>query len=162
MFGINDQVSLAIINTVDINGNGLSFNLVFPIKHSYYHIPENIFKMSVMEYHHCHNDFGFLVFDIYIGNCDSFESLFMKQVSNGKSVIFKNEESILNLNDNVCYYYDSDGNAVVMNTLNENDIVVKNLDELREVFFEISESFKSLKKEVTNVKKLSYKNKSKN
>lgn len=36
MFGINDQVSLAIINTVDINGNGLSFNLVFPIKHSYY------------------------------------------------------------------------------------------------------------------------------
>ena len=64
MFGINDQVSLAIINTVDINGNGLSFNLVFPIKHSYYHIPENIFKMSVMEYHHCHNDFGFLVFDI--------------------------------------------------------------------------------------------------
>lgn len=162
MFGINDQVSLAIINTVDINGNGLSFNLVFPIKHSYYHIPENIFKMSVMEYHHCHNDFGFLVFDIYVGNCDSFEFLFKEQVSNNKIVIFRNKDNVPTFKDYVCYYYDSDGNAIIMNTLNENDIVVKNLDELREVFFEISESFKNLKKEVTNVKKLSYKNKSKN
>ena len=162
MFGINDQVSLAIINTVDINGNGLSFNLVFPIKHSYYHIPENIFKMSVMEYHHCHNDFGFLVFDIYVGNCDSFEFLFKEQVSNNKIVIFRNKDNVPTFKDYVCYYYDSDGNAIIMNTLNENDIVVKNLDELREVFFEISECFKSLKKEVTNVKKLSHKNKSKN
>ncbi len=146
MFSLDDKVNLAICNSMDLDGNILAFNLKLPIKKDF-KIPSNLVQTSVFEYNPGIHDEGKVSFNIYIGECKTLRDFFgfdrneVERDFEIKDRIGK----IKSIDDRICYYTLKNGLKVVYTLVNDNDIVVKNKEELKEVIISISDEFNNIR-----------------
>ena len=127
MFGKNDKLSLTFVNARDINGNIFPFQLKLPLSDSEYILPEGLASIDLFEYHEGLVNGGNVVFSIYIGGVTTINNL-RDEINKSNVKIAKNIE-IESIDSPVCVQREA-GNQVVFATINENDVVVDNQEQL--------------------------------
>lgn len=158
MFRNNDKFTLTITNFLDLDGNVLPGNIKMPINGEI-SIPKETVQVMVFEYQEGNVMDGSLAFNIYIGEIRTISSLADDRNNNYFVFSVNKNVDIKSIESPVCTKKTNTGKVVVFATVTENDIVVKNLDELKEKLYEISDSFLQVKEATSKVKKLKYKNK---
>lgn len=153
MFGQNDKLTLTLINARDIDGNILPFQLKLPLSNEY-SLPKGIVSLDVFEYHEGLVNGGNIVFSIYIGKITTINNLVnTNAMSNVK--ISKNIE-IPSTDCSLCIQNIS-GKTIVFTTVNEQDIVVENKEELIYVIEQLSNNLNEIKNSVSKIHTLSKK-----
>jgi len=149
MFGYNEKCNLCIVNALDLS---------LPIDNDF-KIPKNVVQVSVFEYIDGINPGGYSVFNIYIGEIKKLGEFISTVNYDPKSFgIMERLDKRVLLEDNICYYTNKKNTKIIYTKVNEQDIVVKNLDEMKEVIINISEEFRNIKSSINNIKTLSKKN----
>lgn len=154
MFNKNDKLNFAIANVEDINGNNLDYSKKIPLDNPCIDIPDNAVKFGFFEYHQDSNTWD-NPFNIYIG-----QKGLMEEVC--KELIIKQKKSTINSNkirfDNkrglIVYYQDELGIVHIYDTINKNDVVVKNKEQVIQVIDFISEQIKSIGNHISQVRNL--------
>ena len=62
-------------------------------------------------------------------------------------------KSIKNVNDKLCYYEDKDGKYIIFARIDDGDVYVKDIRELKKVLITISNNFENIQSAVTNIRK---------
>lgn len=153
MFGNNDKITLTLVNAMDKNGRLLPFVLSLPVGDKDIVIPENVLKMDVFESNITFQEYGSVAFSIYVGKVSTVMSLFNENKNNLK--ISKGLNHIEDVDMPICYYTSDDGRNIIFAKVNDNDIVVKDTEELKKVIVNISKHFTKIKNEVSKIKELS-------
>lgn len=157
MFAVNDKIRLAVINVKDREGKILPINISMPFNIKKIAFPENISQLSIFEYHEGIENYGHNVFNIYVGHTGTFE-----QIINNKVKIRINNNfnvEIKNCEDQLVYYEREDGVLDIFATVQENDIVVNNVEELSEIVKSISNELSAIKRSIAKIRKLGKNNK---
>ena len=149
MFGCYDEVNLVLLNAVNKDMEVVDFILKFPIEEKDFVIPSDIVYMDVMEAHVISGQYSFGSFRIHVGKTATFEGLLRDKFCINKQVF----DELDSCDDEICYY-DEDDKHIVFAKVNEVDIVVKDIDELRMVLLSISDSFKNIKDSTAQIKGL--------
>lgn len=151
MFKDNDKISLNLVNAKDIEGNILPIVIKLPIEEKY-NLPYELASFDVFEYHEGLNNYGNIVFSIYIG-----ESAKVKDVisdMNNQGVNISPTLYIPSMNSNVCYK-EIDNKKEIFAVLNDQDIVVENQKQLISVINKLSDNFSCINNCVYAIKTLS-------
>lgn len=159
MFRKYDKVTLTAMNVYDRDCNLLYIAIPFPLKDENIIFPENTAVLSITEFYqgqifHDQHDFN-----IYVGKVSTVEELLDRNLILKRSKVYPRERKIII--DPVVYHEKNDNTCEIIATLQESDIVVENVEELRQVLKQISEEFANIRNSINKVRKLSYKTKNK-
>lgn len=150
MLGCSDKITLCAINFTNKDGEIVNYHLPFPIKEDF-ELPNDIIGVSIFETHLGICNYGFTAFNIYVGNITTIKgTIDHYNTGKGYKIIPDNIKSI---DDKLCYYNDNHDNWIVFAKINEGDIVVKDLEELKMVLITISNNFENIKEAISNIKK---------
>lgn len=157
MFRKYDTVTLTAMNVYDRDGNLIYLTIPFPLKDENIILPENIAVLSITEFHqgqifHDQHDFN-----IYVGKVSTIGELVDRNIIPRRSKVYvypKNHRVIM---DPVVYHEKNNNTCELIATIEEGDIVVEDVQELREVLKQISNEFAKIRNSVNKVRKLSYK-----
>ena len=150
MLGNNDKITLTLVNAMDRDGKLLPFSLSLPVGSKDIVIPENVLKIDVFESNITFQEHGIVVFSIYVGKVSTVMSLFNEKKNHLE--ISKVLNRIKDVDTPICYYTSDDGRNIIFAKVNDNDIVVKDTEELKKVIVNISKHFTKIKNEVSKIK----------
>ena len=149
MLGCNDKITLCAINFTNKDGEIINYHLSFPIKEDF-ELPNDIIQLSIFETHQGICNYGFTAFNIYVGDITTIKgTIDHYKTGKGYKII---PDKISNVDAKLCYYNDDHGNWIVFAKINEGDIVVKDLHELKIVLTNISNNFSNIKEAITNIR----------
>ena len=154
MFGNNDKLSLALINARDINGNIIPFSLKLPLNSGEYILPKELASIDVFEYHDGLVNGGTIVFSVCIGEITTIKNL-SHEIEKNNVEIQKNIQ-IASIDSPICIQNIS-GKQIVFTTINEQDIVVENQEQLIFVIEQLSHNFNIINDSVKKIRMLSKK-----
>lgn len=152
MFKTNDKITLTIVNARDINDKVLPFSLKIPLEDMEYSIPEETVSVDVFEYQEGSVNQGFIAFHIYVGKISTINELIAE--SNGMEIKIKSDLDISAIESDVCYQ-NVEGQKYVFATLDEQDVVVQDHEQLRNIIGKLSDEYDSLFSLISKVKLLS-------
>ena len=141
MFGSYDKVSLSLVNAADVDGKILPFTTRLPLDLED-SIPSNIASVDVYEYQEGSITGGYLLYTMYVGFKSTIDE--MVDLKDGNGIQLKNEIEIPSVDTPVCYQI-INGKKLIFAVLDEDDIVVKNSDELKHVLLVLSDNYKEFK-----------------
>lgn len=148
MFRNGDKLTLSCINVINKGGKIIDYHISFPLEDSDFDIPEDVVEMSIFE---GHDDIGYLSFKICVGDITN-----LYKICNDKEGAYLFERrafsDIKSPDDDICYYNDSNNVHIVFSKINEGDIVVSDIEELKRVLINISNNFKSIKDSIVMMK----------
>jgi len=155
MFRKYDKLTLTAMNIYDRECNLIYISIPFPLKNENINFPENTAMLSITELHqgqifHDQHDFN-----IYVGKVSTIDELIDRNISIRKSKVYPKEQK--RITNSVVYYEKNNNSCEIIATLEEGDIVVENVEELRQVLKQISDEFANIRNSVNKVRKLSYK-----
>ena len=149
MLGCNDKITLCAINFTNKNGEIINYHLKFPID-AYFEIPEDIIQVSIFETHQGICNYGFTAFNIYVGDITTIkETIDHYNSGKGYKII---PDKIKSIDTKLCYYNDEHDNWIIFAKVNNNDVVVKDANELKSILINISNSFENLQNSINNIK----------
>lgn len=151
MLRFGDKLNLSLVNARDIEGNVFSFSTSFLEDVSKIEFPKNLAAIDVCEYQEGLLTGGAVIFSIYIGERGSIEDL-MLEINN---IVFGNNVEVPSIKSPICFQNIA-GKRVVFAKLNQQDIVVKNIEQLKEVLDKLSTEFSLLCKSVKRLQTLAY------
>lgn len=146
MFAINDKLVLSLVNIKNFDNEYINCSYTLPAEISE-NILNNIASIDVFEYHEGSINNGFVAFRIYVGEKGTLSEL----ITTNKKIKINTTISSL---DKPILYQIVDNNIIIRNELEENDIVVYNKDELKNVIDILSIEFQKLKKTITRIRTL--------
>lgn len=151
MFRYDDKVILTSGNIINKEGKIIDYNISFPIKDNDLIIPNDILIMDIFEYHDCFKPYGYVAFKICVGKITSIKEICN---SNKKNISFTNKISghIESVDDKLCYFDDATGNHIVFAKINNGDIVVESIEELKDVLNRISNNFENIENSILKIK----------
>lgn len=159
MFAYNEKLSLTVMNVRDKSGKLLPINIPLPLNNGLINLPENISQISIIEYHEGVEIYGHCAFNIYVGQTGTFEEIMAKKT---KIRMLNNlHTEIKSCKEHLVYYQKEADMLYIFASVQGNDIVVENIEELTKVIKTISKEFLTIKKSVSKIRKLSYKSNSK-
>ena len=134
MFQFNDKVTLTGINTINQDGEIISYIISFPITDPDFEIPKETVQISIFETHLGREKYGYTAFKICVGKITSISEICKKKNPDNVKFISKNfVKSIKDADEKLCYYEDKDGNHIVFARIEKGDIYVKDLQELKNI-----------------------------
>ena len=149
MLGCDDKITLCAINFTNKEGEIINYHLPFPVKEDF-ELPNDIIQVSIFETHQGICNYGFTAFNIYVGNITTIKGIIDHyKTGKGYKII---PDKISSVDAKLCYYNDNHDNWIVYAKINEGDIVVKDLHELKIVLINISNNFSNIKEAITNIK----------
>jgi len=154
MFRNNDKLTLSLVNARDIDGNIIPFSLKLPLNNKEYKLPKELASIDVFEYHEGLLTGGDIVFSIYVGEITTIEKL-IPGIQN-KTVKISKNLGISSITNPICFQNISE-QKVVFATLNEQDIVVENQQQLAIIIEQLSNNYTVLCDSVTKIRTLSKK-----
>lgn len=150
MFGYNDKVTLTLMNASDTDGNLLPLSLKLPVSQdSEYVIPDNLASVDVFEYQEGMVNNGIVVFSIFVGEKSTIEDL--AEMNDDKRIQLRSRIEIPAINSDVCYQVVGDRRKVFA-VVEENDVVVSDHQELRDVIGRLSDDYTSFCHAVQKIK----------
>lgn len=161
MFRKYDTVTLTAMNVYDRDGNLIYLTIPFPLKDKNIILPENTAVLSITEFHqgqifHDQHDFN-----IYVGKVSTVGELVDRNLIPRRSKVYVYPKDRRVIIDPVVYHEKNDNTCELIATLEEGDIVVENVEELRKVLIQISNEFANIRNSINKVRKLSYKSNNK-
>lgn len=147
----NEKITLKAINALNRKGEELDYNISFPFDERYFWAPASLREISIYEYHEGEEIYGYVPFKVYIGTVTSIKDICE---SKGKkysinALVYNDIESI---NDKLCYYEDMYGRCIVFAKVNDDDIVVENNLEFKDVMVDLSNKYMNNEYQPKNVK----------
>ena len=154
MFGKYDKLTLTAMNVYDSECNLIYIAIPFPLKDENIILPENTAMLSITEFQqgqifHDQHDFN-----IYVGNVSTIDEMLDRNLIPRRSKVYPKERRIIT--NPVVYHQKKDNICEIIATLQEGDIVVENVEELKQVLKKISDEFANIRKSINKVRKLSY------
>lgn len=151
MFGYNDNFRLTATNTINKEGKMINYTLSFPVSEEDLIIPDNVIQMSVLEYHEGYQNYGYESFKICVGKTTSIKEMCELQQNNIEFYgnVLNNIETS---NDKLCYLDDLTGKYSIFAKINDGDIVVENIEQLKDTLLLISNNFQNIKDSVLTIK----------
>ena len=156
MFKQQDKVTLSAINAINKDEEIIDYVLPLPIADSDFFIPEDIIQLSIFEYHEGIHTYGYEAFKICIGKTITVRQICELHMNNVE-FINKSFEKINDLDDQLCYFVDDNGRYHVFAKLNAGDIIVKDIEDMKEVLIFISERFNRIKNSLFEIKNINNK-----
>lgn len=151
MFGIYDKMTLSLINAADMDGNLLPFSKSLPILEDI-EIPEELSVVDVFEYQEGFISGGEIVFSIYVGEKSTIDE--MVDAKDGIGMQLREKIEIPSVDTPVCYRI-VNGKKKIYATLEDNDVVVKDHDALKDVIKSLSESYSEFNRSAEKIKTFS-------
>ena len=148
MFRCGDKLTLSCVNVVNRDGKIVDYNLSFPLEDSDFDIPNDVVEVSIFE---AHDDVGYISFKILVGEITDIEKI-CEDKYNAYMFDKRAFNEIKSIDDRLCYYYDPDGFYYVFAKVNEGDIVVSNIEELKMELIYISNHFKNIKDSIATIR----------
>lgn len=111
------------MNIRDRAGKLLPINISLPLNKGIISLPENILKLSIIEYHEGVEIYGQHAFNIYVGQNGTFEELMAKNKKIGINNNFHTE--IKSSKKQLVYYQKEDDVLYIFASVQGNDIVWK-------------------------------------
>ena len=158
MFGYNEKVTLTGNNIINKDGKFVDSVIKFPIDEESLNIPDDVIQMSIYEGYDGKVTYIGESFKIYVGGITSLREICDSNKENVSMLDHDVFKKIKSVDDKVCYY-ETDGYWHVFAHVNDGDIVVKNIDELKNVLVFISNRFNNIQKSIVDVKELKLINK---
>ena len=145
MFGTNDRTSLTGINVINRNKKVLGYVLEFPFNDKELELPKDMVKMTIFEHDSGYANFGHEVFKICVGGVTTLD-----EINNNPELerleffpgVFDDLEGTY---DKIFYFLDDTGKKILFSKVNTNDIVVRDIDELKYVLTRISDEYRTIK-----------------
>ena len=133
----NEKIIVKTIDALNRKGEKLDYQVSFPFDERYFWAPASIREISIYEYHEGDEIYGFVPFKIYIGKLTSIKEICQ---SNDKNFSIEPQvfQELSSIDDKLCYYEDMHGKYIVFAKVNDEDIVVENNMEFKEVMVDIS------------------------
>ncbi len=151
MFGINDKMTITVINFIDDDYKKLAINYPLPLENEIIDIPDNVIKAGVFEYHEGRLIDGSVVFNIYVGNKSTFRDLLNKFSDDKINTLFNMD--ICSIDQQICYIIKNE-KPVVIAPLANNDIVVNNVEEFKAIIMSISNEVAVIKNGIARIRSL--------
>ena len=150
MFAYNDKITLVGVNAVNKDGQIMDFIVPFPINY-YISIPTDLVQMSIFEYHEGHELFGRESIRLFVGKITSFRQLCEVR---GEEFSIRNSifRTIQTGDDELCYFDSESGVHTIFGKVEKGDIVVDNIDELKQVLFDISDNFQNIQDSICKIR----------
>lgn len=158
MLGVSDKLYLSIINFVSKDYKILPLNFKLPLEDENLDISDDIISASVFEYNESDFISGRVVLNIYVGKQSTLRDILNK--FSDERITVENIEALNSIDESVCYFEDIDGNPVIFASLEDNDIVVKDVEELKKVIIKLSHYFMNIQNGISRIRKLSHVNSS--
>ena len=155
MLGQGDKITISGINAINREGDVIDFQVSFPIEGEL-KIPEDLVKLSIFEYQEGPHFSGKKAFRICVGQTTSVREICEKNDMNC-SFVQNSFKEIKGIDDVLCFYIGENGKKTIFARVNNEDIVVGNLEELRNVLYEISYNVENIYGSIGNIKSLSLK-----
>jgi len=159
MFNIGERIQLIAYDAINKKGEITNYRVKFPIDKDSLQIPEDIIELSVIEYHEeeCVNAGStFTAFKIYVGKTINIRRIVDEKITNYRFLDALEKElhaaKYKDMHDIYCYYEDKDGVKNIFGWAKDNDIVVSNTEELKEVLLDISDNFKQIRDSIDAVR----------
>ena len=163
MFNQSDKISLSITNALDINGNVIPFSLKLPIEEDF-DIPSNVVKVTLFEYIDGFENEGYSVYSILRGKKQSFNSFLNSGAKYDPESfeLMKCLDRVDSLDEEICYInrYNKKKHKdvrIFYSKVANQDIVVSDLNEMKEVIVKISDEFLNIVNSIDNIKTMSLK-----
>ena len=151
MFGYNDNFRLTATNTINKEGKMINYTLSFPVSEEDLIIPDNVIQMSILEYHEGYQNYGYESFKICVGKTTSIKEMCELQKDNIE--FYGNVlNSIETPNDKLCYIDDLADKYSIFAKINDGDIVVESIEQLKDTLILISRNFQNIKDSVLAIK----------
>lgn len=151
MFRYNDKITLIATNAINKDGKIIDYILSFPITEDNLVIPEDVIQMSILEYHEGYQNYGYESFKICVGKTTSIKEMCELQKDNIEFYAHV-LNSVETSNDKLCYLDDSTGKYSIFAKINDGDIVVENIEQLKDALILISNNFQKIKSSVLAIK----------
>lgn len=129
-----------ITDAKNIDGKKLPFMIKLPIINDF-NLPKKTVSISVIKYI---NNNAVLLNNIYLGKTEIAKDFFN---IGGKALPFeikKRLERINSIYDTICYIKSNSGIRIVYAIVNENDIVVNSLEEMKDVILNLSYEYENV------------------
>ena len=137
-----EKITLKAIDAYSRKGEELDYSLSFPFDERYFWAPASIREISIYEYHEGKDIYGYVPFKVYIGKLTS-----IKDICESNDKKYHINTSVFNdiksVDDKLCYYEDMYGKYIVFAKVNDEDIVVENNLEFKEIMVNISNKYKN-------------------
>lgn len=151
MFAYKEKLSLTITNIKDRYGRILPISIPLPLENENISLPKNISQLSIIEYHEGIEIYGHRAFNIYVGQTGIFRDLLNKEQ---KIKINPNFNKEIKSSKELIVYQQIDNVLDIFATVQGNDIVVENVEELNTIIKKISKEFSIIKKSASKIRKL--------
>ena len=152
MLGQEDKIKITGVQAIDRNGKLLDFNLKFPFEEDV-EIPEDIVSITIFEYQEGIQSFGKGVFKICIGPTTSAMEI-CKNNDTNINFICGSFEKIKSVDDKLCYFIDENGKKIIFARVDSTDVVVNNIEEFKNVLFEISDNVRNINNSISRIRRL--------
>lgn len=139
MFGSYDKITLSLVNAADTDGKLLPFSLTLPVDGEVT-IPSELASIDVFEYQEGFIAGGEIAFSIYVGEKSTIDEIV--DMKDGIGMKLRDEIEIPSVDTPVCYQI-VDNSKKIYATLEENDVVVKDHDELRKAITDLSSNYRA-------------------
>lgn len=152
MFAYNEKITLTVMNVRDRYGKLLPISISLPFNIKNLNFPENISQLSIIEYHEGIETYGHRAFNIYVGEVGTIEEIIKKDIKIRINNNFHSE--IKSCKEQLVYQQIEENMVYIFASVQGNDIVVKNVEELAEILKIISKEISSIKRSVAKIRKL--------
>lgn len=154
MFGSYDRMTLSLVNAADTDGKLIPFSLTFPVSGEMV-IPSEVASVDVFEYQEGFIAGGEIVFSIYVGEKATIDE--MIDMKDGIGMHLRDEIEIPSVDTPVCYQV-VDNKKKIYAVLEDNDVVVKDHDELKDAISRLSSNYSEFSKSAEKIKQFSKNN----
>ena len=152
MFAYNEKITLTVMNVRDRYGKLLPISISLPFNIKNLNFPENISQLSIIEYHEGIETYGHRAFNINVGEVGTIEEIIKKDIKRRINNNFHSE--IKSCKEQLVYQQIEENMVYIFASVQGNDIVVKNVEELAEILKIISKEISSIKRSVAKIRKL--------
>ena len=156
MFRNTDKITLTLLNARDINGYIIPFHLKLPLTTEEITIPKDLVSIEVHEYCEGPTIYDTVPYKICIGSTTTLNKLLPDFNENPiKKAKINHHLEIKSIENTILCYLEIDGIKRIYTTINNQDIVVHNQEELIHLIKILSNEFNNLRNTISNIKKLS-------
>ncbi len=149
MLGLNDSVTFNLINIIDDEGVLINKFYKLPLT-EVLELPENVSEISLFEGHQGNLNEGFISMKFFVGN-----RMKLKDVcKDGNKINYIANTNFNSVHDDALVRISEDGKYNIISKLNPNDVVVPDVNSLKEVLYYVSEEVKTITNSVNRVKEL--------
>lgn len=151
MFGSFDRMTLSLINAADTDGKLIPFSLKLPIAGDV-SFPSELASVDVFEYQEGFISGGEIVFTIYVGEKSTIDKI--ADIKDGIRMQLRDEIEIPSIDSNVCYQV-INGRRKIYAVVEDNDVVVKDQDELKRAIGLLSSRYSEFSATADKIKQFS-------